>query len=292
MYQFTGNLSRMGKDKMKIAVVTTFHEEGLRKYGQRMINTFCENWPAEVKLHIYPESCNPAIRDHSHVTLKRLEEIPELMAFKERWKTVPKANGDVSADPVRSRRKDSGKGFKWHAVRFAHKVYAIFHCAQETDADILIWMDADTICHSPITVQDLHRMIPIDSELCYLGRKGKYSECGLYAMNLRSPNIQNFLKEFQHMYDDAEHGIFLLEEWHDSFVFDAVRMKFPQMRQLDWAAHLHNLKPHPHSSTGEGHPLINSEWGAWLDHLKGSRKNLGRSKREDLKVQRDEAYWR
>jgi hypothetical protein len=281
----------MGKDKMKIAVVTTFHEEGLKKYGQRMINTFCENWPAEVKLHIYPESCNPAISDHDHVTLKRLEELPELMAFKERWKNVPKANGDVSADPIRSKRKDSGKGFKWHAVRFAHKVYAIFHCAQETDADVLIWMDADTICHSPITTQDLHRMIPVDSELCYLGRKGKYSECGLYAMNLRSSNIQNFLKEFQRVYDDAERGIFLLEEWHDSFVFDAVRVKFPQMRQLDWAAHLHNLKPHTLSSTGEGHPLINSDWGAWLDHLKGSRKNLGRSKREDLKVQRTEAYW-
>ena len=276
---------------MKIAVVTTFHEEGLKKYGQRMINTFCENWPAEVKLHIYPELCNPAISDHDHVTLKRLEELPELMAFKERWKNVPKANGDVSADPIRSKRKDSGKGFKWHAVRFAHKVYAIFHCAQETDADVLIWMDADTICHSPITTQDLHRMIPVDSELCYLGRKGKYSECGLYSMNLRSQNIQNFLKEFQRVYDDAERGIFLLEEWHDSFVFDAVRVKFPQMRQLDWAAHLHNLKPHTLSSTGEGHPLINSDWGAWLDHLKGSRKNLGRSKQEDLKVQRTEAYW-
>ena len=292
VHQFTGNLSRMGKDKMKIAVVTTFHEEGLKKYGQRMINTFCENWPAEVKLHIYPESCNPAISDHDHVTLKRLEEIPELMAFKERWRNVPKANGDVSADPVRSRRKDAGKGFKWHAVRFAHKVYAIFHCARETDADILIWMDADTICHSPITVQDLHRMIPTDSELCYLGRKGKYSECGLYSMNLRSENIQNFLKEFQRMYDDAERGIFLLEEWHDSFVFDAARKKFPQMRQLDWASHLQDLRPAPGMSSGEGHPLINSEWGAWLDHLKGSRKNLGRSKREDLKVQRTEAYWR
>jgi hypothetical protein len=277
---------------MKIAVVTTFHEEGLKKYGQRMINTFCENWPAEVKLHIYPELCNPAISDHNHVTLKRLEELPELMAFKERWKNVPKANGDVSADPIRSKRKDSGKGFKWHAVRFAHKVYAIFHCAQETDADVLIWMDADTICHSPITVNDLYRMIPTDAELCYLGRKGKYSECGLYAMNLRSPNVQAFLKEFQRVYDDAENGIFQLDEWHDSFVFDDVRKKFPQMRQLDWAAHLHNLKPYPQSSAGEGHPLINSDWGAWLDHLKGGRKSLGRSKREDLKVIRTEAYWK
>jgi hypothetical protein len=292
MHQFTGNLSRMGKNQVKIAVVTTFHEEGLKKYGQRMINTFCENWPAEVRLHIYPEACNPAIRDHDHVTLKRLEELPELMAFKAQWRDVPKANGDVSGDPVRSKRKDAGKGFKWHAIRFAHKVYAIFDCAKQTDADILVWMDADTICHSVITMQDLYRMIPADSELCYLGRKGKYSECGLYAMNLRSQHVQNFLKEFQRVYDYAETGIFLLEEWHDSFVFDAVRAKFPQMRQLDWAAHLHNLKPHPGMSTGEGHPLINSEWGAWLDHLKGSRKNLGRSKREDLKVARTEPYWR
>jgi hypothetical protein len=282
----------MGKTTMKIAVVTTFHEDGLNKYAQRMINTFCENWPTEVILHLYPEKCNPAIRDHSRVTLKRLEEVAELMTFKNTWKDVPKANGDVSADPVRSLRKDSGKGFKWHAVRFAHKDYAIFDCVKETDADILIWMDADTICHSPITMTDLYKMIPTDSELCYLGRRGKYSECGLYAMNLRSPNIQLFLKEFQRVYDQAEQGIFQLAEWHDSFVFDAVRVKFPQMRQLDWAAHLHDLRPAPGMTSGEGHPLINSQWGAWLDHLKGGRKKLGRSKPEDLKVQRTEAYWR
>ena len=281
----------MEKNKLKIAVVTTFHEDGLEKYAQRMINTFCANWPAEVVLHLYPEMCNPVIRDHSHVTLKRLEEVKELMTFKNTWQGVPKANGDVSSDPVRSKRKDAGKGFKWHAVRFAHKVYAIFDCAKTTDADILIWMDADTICHSPITMQDLYRMIPTDSELCYLGRKGKYSECGLYSMNLRSANVQAFLKEFQRFYDQAEQGIFQLAEWHDSFVFDAVRVKFPQMRQLDWAAHLHDIRPRLGSSQGEGHPLINSEWGAWLDHLKGGRKKLGRSKPEDLKVPRTESYW-
>lgn len=276
---------------MKIAVVTTFHPDGLKEYAQRMINTFCENWPKEVTLHIYPENCNPIIRDHEHVTLFALQDVTELTAFKEKWKNVPKANGDVSADPIRSKRKDAGKGFKWHAVRFAHKVYAIFHCAQHTDADILVWMDADTVCHSPITVEDLNRMIPANSELCYLGRKGKYSECGLYSMNLRSPNIQAFLKEFQRVYDDAEQGIFLMDEWHDSFVFDRVREQFPQMNQLDWAAGLYDLRAHPGASAGEGHPLINCEWGAWLDHLKGGRKKAGISKRDDLKVPRTEPYW-
>ena len=276
---------------MKIAVVTTFHPEGLKQYAQRMINTFCENWPKEVTLHIYPEECNPMIRDHNHITLFALQDVAELTEFKKKWKDVPKANGDVSADPVRSKRKDAGKGFKWHAIRFAHKVYAIFHCARETDADVLIWMDADTVCHSPITVADLERMIPSNSELCYLGRKGKYSECGLYSMNLRSSNVQSFLKEFQRVYDDAENGIFLMDEWHDSFVFDRVRERFPQMRQLDWAANLQDLRPHPGMSAGEGHPLINSDWGAWLDHLKGGRKKSGMSKRDDLRIPRTEPYW-
>jgi hypothetical protein len=83
------------------------------------------------------------------------------------------------------------------------------------------------------------------------------------------------------MYDDAETGIFRLVEWHDSFVFDAVRNNH-KLNQHDWSSHL---------ITGEGHPLINSEWGAYLDHLKGDRKTLGKSKTKDLKIQRSESYW-
>ena len=277
---------------MTISVVTTFHQAGYDAYGKRMIQTFLQNWPREVKLYVYAENCQVTETAPNLIVKDLHSASSDLVTFKNKWSGVPKANGDVSQDPVRSKRRDAGKGFKWHAIRFAHKVYAIFDCARPSDADILLWMDADTICHSPISMQDLHKMIPADSELCYLGRKGKYSECGLYSMNLRSPNIQAFLKEFQRVYDEAENGIFQLEEWHDSFVFDAVRNKFPQMRQLDWAAHLHDLRPAPGMTSGEGHPLINSQWGAWLDHLKGSRKKLGRSKREDLKVQRTEAYWR
>lgn len=276
---------------MKYAVVTTFNDEGLRNYGQRMINSYMKNWPEDVILHLYPEACNPQISNHNRVTLKRLEEVESLVNFKNKWKDVPKANGDVRDDPIRSKRKDAGKGFKWHAVRFSHKVYAIFDCAQTTNADFLIWMDADTICHSSLTLENLQKMIPADSDLCYLGRKGKYSECGLYSLNLKSNQVQKFLNEFKRYYDEAEQGIFTLEEWHDSFVFDAVRQKFPAMKQFDWAAKLNDLRPRPGMSNGEGHPLINSDWGAWLDHLKGNRKEIGKSKREDLKVVRSEAYW-
>ncbi len=276
---------------MKIAVVTTFHQAGYDQYGKRMIETFLKNWPKEITLYVYSENCQVEESAPNLVVRDLHQASPELVSFKETWKNVPKANGDVSKDPIRSKRKDSGKGFKWHAIRFAHKVYSIFSCAKECGADTLLWMDADTICHSPITLDNLKRMIPKDMDLCYLGRKGKYSECGLYSLNLNSDMTMNFLKEFQRAYDHAESGIFLLDEWHDSFVFDAVRNKFPYLKQLDWAKELNDLRPRSGMSSGEGHPLINSEWGAWLDHLKGDRKTLGRSKREDLKIKRKEPYW-
>jgi hypothetical protein len=281
----------MENNIMKIAVVTTFHQAGYDQYGKRMIETFLKNWPKEITLYVYSENCQVAESAPNLVVRDLHQASPDLVRFKETWKNVPKANGDVSNDPVRGKRKDSGKGFKWHAIRFAHKVYSIFSCAKECGADTLLWMDADTICHSPITLENLKRMIPKDMDLCYLGRKGKYSECGLYSLNLNSDMTINFLKEFQRVYDHAESGIFLLDEWHDSFVFDAVRKKFPHLKQLDWAKELNDLRPRPGMSSGEGHPLINSEWGAWLDHLKGDRKTLGRSKREDLKIKRKEPYW-
>jgi len=263
---------------MKYTVITTFNADGYAKYGQRMIQTFLQNWP--VDLVVYAEDCT-VNETAPNLSVHDIAVVSDLTAFKQQWQGVPRANGDVSSDPVRSKRKDAGKGFKWDAVRFSHKVYSIFHCAKNTQTDWLIWMDADTVCHSPITHADLAKLCPDTVDLCFLGRRGKYTECGLYAMNLQSLRTQNFLTQFQKYYDEAEQGIFTLAEWHDSFVFDAVRKHLPLV-EVDWSGHL---------ITGEGHPLINSAWGAYLDHLKGDRKTLGKSKAKDLKVIRQESYW-
>ena len=266
---------------MKYSVCTTFNADGYEKYGQRMIQTFLQTWPSTVQLIVYAEACE-VLESATNLSVYDLATASsELVAFKTRWQGVPKATGDVSHDPVRRLRKDAGKGFKWDAVRFAHKVYAIFHCAKNAQTQWLIWMDADTICHSPIAMNDIEKLCPGRMDLCFLGRGHKYTECGLYAMNLTSSATRLFLRKFQQAYDDAENGIFKLDEWHDSFVFDSVRNNTPLVEH-DWSGHL---------IAGEGHPLINSEWGAWLDHLKGARKDLGRSKRVDLKVPRTEAYW-
>lgn len=266
----------------KFAVVTTFNAKGYEQYAQKFINTFLSAWPSTVTLYAYAENCQIQETATNLVVRDLHRSSPNLVLFKEKWKNVPKANGDISNDPIRNQRRDALKGFKWDAVRFSHKVYSIFHCAENCDADILIWMDADMICHSPITESVLNTLIPDLIDLGFLGREGKFSECGLYSMNLKSVRIKNFLNQFQRYYDEAENGIFQLDEWHDSFVFDAVRKLHPLV-ELNWSKGL--IK-------GEGHPLINCQWGAYLDHLKGRRKDYGKSLEKDLLVDRTEGYWR
>ena len=267
---------------MKYTVVTTFHDNGYTAYGKRMIETFLKNWPDSVELIVYAENCE-VVEQAPNLIVKDLHQSsPGLVAFKERWKNTPKAIGKLATGPRNANGKQQGIGFKWDAVRFSHKTYSIFDCAKKIDSDFLIGMDADTVCHSPITIEQLNRLIPQDKDLCFLGRRGKYTECGLYAMNLKSSAIQIFLDRFRWMYDDAENGIFKQDEWHDSFIFDVVR-KHIVLNELDWSGHL--IK-------GEGHPLINSEWGAYLDHLKGARKRIGKSESTDLLIPRTEAYWR
>lgn len=267
---------------LKYDVVTTFHKPGLEKYADSFIKSFLKNWPSQVTLYAYAENCQVTTSGPNLIVKDLHTECPDLVVFKEKWKNVPKANGDVSNDPVRSKRKDAGKGFKWDAVRFSNKVYAICQCALESKADVLIWMDADMICHSPISLDKINMLIPENIDLCYLGREGKFSECGLYSMNLRSPRVIEFLRQFKLVYDDAENGIFTLEEWHDSYVFDQVRKVNKKLIELDWSKGIIN---------GEGHPLINSAWGAYLDHLKGKRKDYGKSLKTDLITNRTERYW-
>ena len=277
---------------MKYTIVTTFNASGYNRYGSRMIDTFIASWPKDVLLKAYAEDCLVNQNAENLEVIDLHAACPKLVKFKQQWQNVPKANGNIADDPERSLRKDSAKLFKWDAIRFSHKVYAIFHAASVATTEWLIWMDADMVCHSPMSLEFLDKMCPQDIDLAYLGRRGKFSECGLYAMHLGTKGIVRFLREFERMYEDAEQGIFTLTEWHDSFVFDVVRQRIRGIRELNWSEELGDLRRSKSNSPGEGHPLINSEWGAYLDHLKGdNRKDAGHSLAHDIKVARHEAYW-
>jgi hypothetical protein len=268
----------------KFAVVTTFNKAGMDLYGQKMIDSFEKNWPAEVDLYVYAEGCTPN-KTRNNTYVRELMQNAGIVKFKAKWKDVPKANGLENPKG----RVDSHKGFKWDAIRFCHKVFAIFDCAKSLDGsgvDELIWMDADTLCHSVMPNDFLDKFIPHNSHICYFSREPKWPECGFYSMKLKEDITKKFLSRFQWVYDHAEEGIFTMKEWHDSFVFYEIVKEFRQVQ--GFVEHsLSNV-----TIQGEGHPIINSKLGAYIDHMKGNRKVDGKSYTKDLKVERKEDYWK
>jgi len=277
-----------------ITVITTFHKPGLEKYGQRFLNSFAEKVDKKIKLHVYAEDCTPVNPDPQQIIiLNSKDALPKLNAFKERWRDDPKANGIPPEHIKRKRPRDWNKKFKWDAVRFANKTYAVFD-ACDNSKDWVVWMDADSYIHSPWSYEDFIALLPKDKWLTYVGRgKGSqtWPECGFYGMNLNNHQCHAFLKEFERMYEDADNGIFTLEEWHDSYVFGKIlnAMKVHNPAVLDYSADMYLREAR---TGGGGHPLINGPLGKFMDHMKGGRKEQGKSKRSDIMVKRTEDYWR
>jgi len=276
-----------------ITVVTTFHKPGLDLYGQRFLNSFAEKVDPKIKLLVYAEDCSPVNPNSEQITILNAKEVlPKLNAFKEKYKNVPHANGNIAKHPARNGRKDWNKEFKWDAVRFANKTYAVYDACERSE-DWCVWMDADTFVHSDWSYEQFKHLLPEDKWITYVGRgKGSqtWPECGFYGMNLNHPVCHQFLKEFERMYEDAENGIFKLVEWHDSFVFGHLlkNLKPVSNNVLDYSAEMYLKEA---KSGGGGHPLINTILGKWIDHMKGDRKNTGKSKASDIMVNRKETYW-
>lgn len=269
----------------KIHVVTTFHAAGYAQYGRRMIQTFLATWPQDITLHVYAETVTVLEAAPNLRVYDLAQTVPELTAFKARWGSDPRYRGEVAFGPGK-RGKIPGLGFKWDAIRFSHKTYAVCHAARTSGADLLFWMDADMVCHSPMTHAFLDRMVPDSAGVSFLGRRKKYTETGLYALNLTQQPTRELTQLMQASYDNAERDLFLMPEWHDCQVFDekraVIQQRYAEWQQLNWSEHL---------VMGEGHPLVNTEWRDYLDHLKGDRKSLGRSKPKDMAEPSQHRYW-
>lgn len=265
---------------MKYTVVTTFNNQGLKQYGQRMIDTFEQYWPKEIELVACTEHCQPVITNPNVRTYDLLKLSTPLNTFIQRHRNNPQAHGLDGPPEVFNPKKS----FRWNAVRFAYKIYAISLVANYTSGGWLIWLDADTCTHSNITTDNLAQLCPADAMISYLGRGENYhSECGWVGYNLDYPETRNFIQDLVSMYNQDR--IFELPEWHDSYVWDVIRRKYQTQNQF------YNLSGTLQKPGRAGHPFINSELGQFMDHLKGDRKKEGRSHQKDLITPRTESYW-
>ena len=264
---------------MKYTVITSFNEEGLKQYGQRMIDTFEGNWPAEVDLIVCAENCRPRISRTNTQVLDLVKLSSALMIFTERNRNNPRAHGLAGPPDV----YDPRKTFRWHAQRFAYKVYSLALCERFL-SDWMIWLDADTHTHTAVPMSWLEQISPADAMITYLGRGEKYhSECGWVGYNLAHADTRIFMHEFVAMYDQDR--IFDEAEWHDSYIWDVIRKRFQDTNRF------FNLNVAQTQGRLSGHPFINSELGLYMDHAKGERKQQGHSRGRDIQQHDDHPYW-
>jgi hypothetical protein len=241
--------------------VTTFNRAGLDLYGRRMMDSFLEHWPDHIPLLAYSEGWSTKAGGQIEVR-DLLESSPWLGDFKER--NAHRSTVDYRMD----------------AVRFSHKVAALAHAISLARADIVIWLDGDIVTHSPIGVSDLISLMPGRADwISWLDRRGMHPECGFYMINTAHARHAEIFGEFESMYRDNR--LFSLKEWHDSYVLQQVVARTGAPAK---------------SLSGRwqkvGHPLINGPLGQWFDHLKGNRKEHGRSRPNDLFAMRQEPYWK
>lgn len=274
---------------MRYAVVTTMHRGGLDTYGHKFLESFCANWPTEVDLICFAEGWSRddvdglGIESRDNIYLRDLDdECPDLVAFKERHHAPGPPRGLVDG---------RNYNYRFDAVRFAHKIFALARAWEMVDGkgyDYLIWLDADVVTHTPIPMDFLDSLLPAPRDLAYLKRDTTfdYPECGFVVYNVRkadgpAPTIIRMMRELW-----RNDQVFGLPEWHDSFVFNVLVTGF-QMNELIRTRSLSG------GFEGHEHPFVNGPLGAYMDHLKGPiRKKRGVSLGQDIVAdERGEGYW-
>jgi hypothetical protein len=157
------------------------------------------------------------------------------------------------------------------AWRFAFCSFAVTGWGLKSDADVMVWLDADTYTHRDLPMSELEAWLD-GKALAYLGRKGRkaYSETGFVMYNLKIPAVREMLGDWRECYLTAK--IFELEEWHDSYIFDVMRRRHFDKEEVT------DLTPW---GRGYDHVFLNGPTGAYMDHMKGRRK-ADRSSPRDL----------
>lgn len=227
---------------MKIECVTTFSQKGYKKYGKRFLDTYRKHW--RVPLNVYYEGDRPyEAGDSEGVTWLPLD-------------------GDADRQVFLGKHSDKRHtDYRLNAVKFCHKVFALTAPELlEKDLDLLVWLDADIETHADVEPGFIQDLAPHGFRGSYLGRKDwHHSECGFMAFSKPMGGYE-LLNELRAAYTTGE--LFHYAEWHDSFIFDALR------KRGGWWYNLSAGLPGVHV-------FDDSILGQKMRHLKGEQRKAG-----------------
>lgn len=263
---------------MKLAFISTMNKMLFEQYGERFLDEFNKHASDEIKLYLIFEGQFPK----NTKLFDKVEVIPlNNIRHKNFIKKFGKLN-DAKGLRINELTENGQKkvrfyfDIRWDSIKFSFKPFSIYQSLKHIplNLDYLIWTDADLRCKKKFNSDDMKEFLPEDGEIMsFLGRKDTYSECGFLGFNLRNKLTKEFINRVIDIYETGE--IFSLGEWHDSFIWDHVRIEFTNQKN----GFFKNISG---DSYEKAHVYINTKLGEFFDHLKGpKRKELGNSFQED-----------
>ncbi len=248
-------------NKNFFSVVTTFNKVSYESYCHKMLLTFDRLWPKEINIHVYYEDMDRPLNDFSSriVFHNFNEQVKDWYNFRDKFffKEKNKPNDTVNSF------------YKYSAIKFAHKVYSIKEQLKNNLSNYLIWLDCDIITINNFNINFLQSLISEEIYLTYLGRDHIkfHSECSFLIFNTKHKFHKEFWEDISDMYDNGR--LFNEKEWHDSYIFDVVRLNLEKKNCKNFNISKLGLK----SSTDILNVFDNSVLGKYMIHFKGNRKS-------------------
>lgn len=234
---------------MKYSVLTSFNEKYWNEIGYETVAFLDNNWAANESISLYHELKNiPTSLSNRCHWIDLYQSCPDLIKFINQWKDHPNANGIK-------------KGFRSNAIKFVHKTFAIWDAVTHQKDGWLIWLDVDALVHKKVNKTFLEKVCPENYMISFMGRPGKYSECGWIGFNLSHPCTKKFIAEWENLYLSGD--FISLPETHDSWTFDYIRQRWEQPELF--------FNVNKDAKTNKN-PFAQSLIGSNIVHAKGSDK--------------------
>lgn len=252
---------------MSLAVCTGWSGAGWEQYGRRFAETFDRCWPSDVELIVVGEEPRELPNTSGRkITFRPLEVCRGLTEFLYRHAQDREAAGRKPENWWKERAKLEGYNWRMDALKFCRQAFIPYFAASYTSARYLCWLDGDVVTHRRLDEETITSLLPDGYHVAFLGREPKHPDIAFQLYDLSTTTAHAMIDGFRSYYNTDRFRT--LDEWHSAYVWRTV------MRECEASGlgGFWNMTPR-----GSGHVWHQSPLAWWGDHLKGKRKDAGRS---------------
>ena len=226
---------------MNIDVITSFNQHYYDLIGRQCVATWLQHWPQDITLTCYVENMHlPVLTRINQIDFDQLGSHYQLF---------------------------QSSNFKNRVRTFAKKAFCVIHAMHHSQADRIMWLDADVLTLQTVDWNLLSQVMPDDVVSTHMGvtytadsndKPGSWlvPETGVFVLNTQHAGFAAFRDEYTRMYHDQDFQG--LRRGYDNDVYGAVITKL-DTPSLDLCKTI--AKPYKT-------PLRHTVLGAYLHHYK------------------------